>query len=97
MVSIGINNYSSDDVGSILDDEYNICVRTGYHCAPLVHDFIGSLEYNGTVRISLNYFNPRLRNIWKLTGRWSLMVSRSWKIRGNRRTLQSTGNQNEIN
>ena len=59
MVSIGINNYSSDDVGSILDDEYNICVRTGYHCAPLVHDFIGSLEYNGTVRISLNYFNTK--------------------------------------
>ena len=59
MVSIGISNYSSDDVGSILDDEYNICVRTGYHCAPLVHDFIGSLEYNGTVRISLNYFNTK--------------------------------------
>lgn len=59
MVSIGIKNYLSDDVGSILDDEYNICVRTGYHCAPLVHDFIESLEYNGTVRISLNYFNTK--------------------------------------
>lgn len=59
MVSIGINSYSSDDVGSILDDEYSICVRTGYHCAPLIHDFIGSLEYNGTVRISLNYFNTK--------------------------------------
>lgn len=59
MVSIGIRNYLSDDVGSILDDEYNICVRTGYHCAPLVHDFIESLEYNGTVRISLNYFNTK--------------------------------------
>ncbi len=59
MVSIGINNYSSDDVGSILDDEYSIYVRTGYHCAPLIHDFIGSMEYNGTVRISLNYFNTK--------------------------------------
>lgn len=59
MISFGINNYSSDDVGSILDDEYNICVRTGYHCAPLIHDFIGSLEYNGTIRISLNYFNTK--------------------------------------
>lgn len=59
MVSIGMNNYSSDDVGSILDDEYSIYVRTGYHCAPLIHDFIGSMEYNGTVRISLNYFNTK--------------------------------------
>lgn len=59
MVSIGIDGYSSDDVGAILDDEYSICVRTGYHCAPLIHDFIGSLEYNGTVRISLNYFNSK--------------------------------------
>ncbi len=59
IVSIGIKDYSSDDVGSILDDEYNICVRTGYHCAPLIHDFIESLWYNGTVRISLNYFNTK--------------------------------------
>lgn len=59
IVSIGINNYSSDDVGSILDDEYSIYVRTGYHCAPLIHDFIGSMEYNGTIRISLNYFNTK--------------------------------------
>lgn len=59
VVSIGIDGYSSDDVGSILDDEFDICVRTGYHCSPLVHDFLGTLEYNGTVRISLNYFNTK--------------------------------------
>lgn len=59
VVSIGIAGYSSDDVGSILDDEFGICVRTGYHCSPLVHDFLGTLEYNGTVRISLNYFNTK--------------------------------------
>ncbi len=59
VVSIGIDGYSSDDVGSILDDEFGICVRTGYHCSPLVHDFLGTLEYNGTVRISLNYFNTK--------------------------------------
>lgn len=57
VVSIGVNGYSSDDVGKILDDEYNICVRTGYHCAPLVHEFINSLDFNGTVRIGLSYFN----------------------------------------
>lgn len=57
VVSIGVKGYSSDDVGKILDDEYNICVRTGYHCAPLIHEFINSLDFNGTVRIGLSYFN----------------------------------------
>lgn len=59
VVSIGVEGYFSGDVGTILDDEYGICVRTGYHCSPIVHDFIGSLQYNGTVRISLSYFNQK--------------------------------------
>lgn len=57
VVSFAVKDYSSDEVGKILNDEYDICVRTGYHCAPLVHDFIGSKEYNGTVRVSLSYFS----------------------------------------
>lgn len=59
IVSIGVQGYSSDEVGKILDDEFGICVRTGFHCAPLVHDFIDSMEYNGTVRISLSYFTTK--------------------------------------
>lgn len=59
VVSIGVEGYFSGDVGTILDDEYGICVRTGYHCSPIVHDFIDSLQYNGTVRISLSYFNQK--------------------------------------
>ena len=59
IVSIAVKGYMSDDVGKILADEYDICVRTGYHCAPMVHDFIGSKMYNGTVRISLGYFNTK--------------------------------------
>ena len=57
VVSINVDGYLPDEVGQILDDEFDICVRTGYHCSPLIHDFIGSKEKNGTVRISLNYFN----------------------------------------
>lgn len=59
VVSIGVENYSSDDIGKILDDEFDICVRTGYHCSPLVHEFIDSLQYNGTVRISLSHFTVK--------------------------------------
>lgn len=57
VISINVEGYSAEDVASILNDEYGICVRAGYHCAPLVHDFICSKEFNGTVRISFNYFN----------------------------------------
>ena len=59
IISFNMEGYNSSDVGTILNDEFNICVRTGYHCAPLVHEFISSLEHNGTVRVSLGYFNTK--------------------------------------
>ncbi len=57
IISINVKGYTADEVGVILDEEFDICVRTGYHCSPLVHDFIDSKEHYGTVRISFNYFN----------------------------------------
>jgi cysteine desulfurase family protein len=46
---------SSDDVGAILDADYGIAVRTGLHCAPLVHTDLGTIE-SGAVRFSLGHF-----------------------------------------
>lgn len=59
IISFTINGYSSDEVGEILNNDFDICVRTGYHCAPFVHDFIGSKKFNGTVRISFSGFNTK--------------------------------------
>lgn len=59
IVSLSIDGYSCDEVGRILSDEFEICVRTGYHCAPFVHDFIKSTNSGGTVRISLSTFNTK--------------------------------------
>lgn len=59
IVSIAVKGYDSNDVASILADEFEICVRSGYHCAPYVHSFIGSEKYNGTVRISMGMFNTK--------------------------------------
>lgn len=59
MVSIAIKGYIVEDVGKILDDEFNICVRTGYHCAPKIHEFLDSLEFKGTIRISIGYFTTK--------------------------------------
>jgi cysteine desulfurase family protein len=52
-----VEGYEPEDVGSILDDEYDISVRTGYHCAPFVHDFLGTINNGGTIRCSMGYYN----------------------------------------
>lgn len=41
IVSANIEWYSAEEVGNILDEKFDIAVRTGYHCSPLIHEFIG--------------------------------------------------------
>ena len=57
VVSFNIGEYSAEDLGKILSDEYNISLRTGHHCAPMVGEFLNGYGVNGTVRISIGYFN----------------------------------------
>jgi len=45
-----------NEAGSILEQEFEILVRVGLHCAPLAHRALGSFP-DGTVRFSLGYFN----------------------------------------
>ena len=59
IVSFNVDGFSSDEIGNILAEDYDICVRTGYHCAPYIHEFIESIKFNGTVRISLGIFNTK--------------------------------------
>ena len=40
----------------ILDEDYQIAVRTGYHCAPLIHKVLGNESYAGVVRASVGRF-----------------------------------------
>jgi cysteine desulfurase family protein len=48
-------DHHSEDVGAILDGDFGIAVRAGLHCAPLVHQDLGTLE-KGAVRFSLGPF-----------------------------------------
>lgn len=57
IISFNIEGYSPDDVGDILYSEYGICVRTGFHCSPFVHELIKTVEIGGTVRVSVGAFN----------------------------------------
>ena len=45
------------NVGTLLDVDYNIACRTGLHCAPLVHEFIGTAEIHGAGRFGIGPFN----------------------------------------
>jgi len=63
VISFNIDGIDASVVGEKLND-MGIAVRTGYHCAPLIHDVIGT-ELAGTVRVSPGYFNTS-ENIEKL-------------------------------
>ncbi len=54
-VSFNIAGVSPSEVGSYLS-ERGICVRTGYHCAPVAHRTLGSGQ-NGSIRVSFSYMN----------------------------------------
>lgn len=56
IVSILIEGYQSEDIGRILDEDYDIAVRCGYHCAAYVHEWLDDIRYGGTVRISIGWW-----------------------------------------
>lgn len=58
VISFNIKDKKPEDVGSILDQKYDIMLRAGLHCAPTAHSVIGTKE-RGTLRIGLGYFNEK--------------------------------------
>lgn len=59
IVSFNIKGYKASDVGMILDEDYNVAVRTGYHCSPLIHKHLKDTEYGGVVRASIGRFTTK--------------------------------------
>lgn len=59
IISITHSDYRPEELADILDNDFDIAVRSGYHCAPYVHKLIGTEENGGTVRISIGYFNTK--------------------------------------
>lgn len=55
VLSFNVEGIDASTVGEQLNEE-GIAIRTGYHCAPLIHEVINT-EYAGTVRVSPGYFN----------------------------------------
>ncbi|MEN6437372.1 MAG: aminotransferase class V-fold PLP-dependent enzyme [Syntrophobacter sp.] len=53
-VSFVSDRVNPADVGFVLDEAFDIAVRTGLHCAPLAHQTLGTFP-EGTVRVSPGY------------------------------------------
>ena len=56
VLSFTMDTMRPQDIGYLLAHSFDITVRTGLHCAPLIHRAMGT-ERDGTVRVSLSYFN----------------------------------------
>lgn len=55
VVSFRITNFTTSEIVSYFND-WNICIRSGLHCAPLCHKKLCTLN-GGTVRVSISSFN----------------------------------------
>ena len=56
VIAFNIKNLHSNEVADVLNEKYDICVRGGFHCAPLKHKALGTID-TGAVRVSISYFN----------------------------------------
>lgn len=56
IVTLNIDQYDSAVVGDELFNTYEISVRTGAHCAPMMHQALGTVE-QGAVRFSFSQYN----------------------------------------
>jgi len=56
IISFKIKSISNSDVCYALEKSFEIIIRCGLHCAPLIHEAL-SCYPEGTLRISFSYFN----------------------------------------
>lgn len=56
VVSFALGDRPAGEIGSILDQNFNIACRAGLHCAPDAHRTMGTFEQK-LVRFSFSYFN----------------------------------------
>lgn len=54
---LNIDGFEAGNTGTILDVDHNIACRTGLHCAPMVHEQLGTDKIHGGVRFGIGPFN----------------------------------------
>ena len=56
IVALNVRDYDSAQVSDVLFSDYGIATRPGAHCAPLLHDALGT-GAQGAVRFSFSHYN----------------------------------------
>jgi cysteine desulfurase family protein len=56
VVAFNVEGVDASNVGTMVDVDHGIACRTGLHCAPLVHEGLGTSKIGGAVRFSLGPF-----------------------------------------
>lgn len=64
VLSFNVKGVDAGDVGTMLDVDHDIACRTGLHCAPRVHEQLGTDKIRGAVRFGIGPFNTE-EHIWK--------------------------------
>ncbi len=57
VVSITISGIAPQEAAVLLDSAYRVQTRPGLHCAPRMHQALGTLESGGTLRFSIGPWN----------------------------------------
>jgi selenocysteine lyase/cysteine desulfurase len=77
VISFTLDGYSPAEAGYVLDRHFGIMCRVGLHCAPLIHERIGSAPH-GTVRVSVGPFNT-LDHVARLVSALDRMVAAEFR------------------
>jgi selenocysteine lyase/cysteine desulfurase len=57
VLAFNVDGMEAMNVGTILDVDHGIACRTGLHCAPLIHEQLGTDKLHGAVRFGVGPFN----------------------------------------
>ena len=56
VVSMTLDGYDPQEIATMLDAAYSVQVRSGFHCAPLMHSSLGTRDRGGTIRLTIGAF-----------------------------------------
>lgn len=57
VAAFNVDGFEAANTGTILDVDHDIACRTGLHCAPMVHEQLGTDRIHGAVRFGIGPFN----------------------------------------
>jgi cysteine desulfurase family protein len=78
VLAFNLKNNAPEDTGFMLQEAFQIVTRTGLHCAPLIHQKLGSWP-KGSVRISCSWFTTIEEIETLATAIQTIAQGRSWK------------------